>query len=82
MNKSLDVDSIIQQFTNSGGKNVKIKEKDISTLCKLAREVFMEQPVYLELEAPIKICGKSFAISANMNFRRCPRSVHGPAQTI
>jgi len=42
---------------NSQGKNVKIKEKDISTLCKLSREVFMEQPVYLELEAPIKICG-------------------------
>lgn len=24
----------------------------------MAREVFMEQPVFLELEAPIKICGK------------------------
>jgi hypothetical protein len=42
MNKQLDVDNIIQQFTNSGGKNVKLKEKDISTLCKLSREVFME----------------------------------------
>lgn len=62
MNKQLDVDNIIQQFTNSQGKNVKIKEKDISTLCKLSREVFMEQPVYLELEAPIKICGKSIFI--------------------
>lgn len=51
------MESIINQYTNSGGKNVKIKEKDISTLCKLSREVFMEQPVFLELEAPIKICG-------------------------
>ena len=53
----LDVDSIINSMIHSGGKNVKIKEKDISTLCKVAREIFMEQPVFLELEAPIKICG-------------------------
>jgi serine/threonine-protein phosphatase PP1 catalytic subunit len=36
---------------------MKLKEKDISGLLKQAREVFMEQPVFLELEAPIKICG-------------------------
>lgn len=42
---------------NSGGRNVKIREKDISLLCKITREIFMEQPVFLELEAPIKICG-------------------------
>ena len=42
---------------HSGGKNVKIKDKDIYTLCKVTREIFMEQPVFLELEAPIKICG-------------------------
>ena len=53
----LDVDAIINSMIHSGGKNVKIKEKDISTLCKVAREIFMEQPVFLELEAPIKICG-------------------------
>lgn len=38
----LDVDSIINQLINSQGKNVKIKEKDISTLCKVTREIFME----------------------------------------
>ena len=53
----LDVDAIINSMIHSGGKNVKVKEKDISTLCKVAREIFMEQPVFLELEAPIKICG-------------------------
>ena len=56
----LDVDSIINQLINSGGRTVKIKEKDISILCKVAREIFMEQPVFVELEAPIKICGKLF----------------------
>lgn len=55
----IDVDSIINQLINSQGKNVKLKEKDISQLCKVAREIFMEQPVFLELEAPIKICGKA-----------------------
>ena len=58
MQGRLDVDSIINQMINSGGRNVKIREKDISLLCKLTREIFMEQPVFLELEAPIKICGK------------------------
>ena len=58
MQGRLDVDSIINQMINSGGRNVKIREKDISLLCKITREIFMEQPVFLELEAPIKICGK------------------------
>ena len=57
MSGKIDVDNIINQCTNSNGKNVKFKEKDISQLCKVAREIFMEQPVFLELEAPIKICG-------------------------
>ena len=34
-----------------------IKEKDVSAICKQAKDIFMEQPVFLELEAPIKICG-------------------------
>ncbi len=59
----LDVDSIINQLVNSNGKPVKIKEKDISTLCKISREIFMEQPVFLELEAPIKICGKYLSLN-------------------
>lgn len=54
----LDIDGLINQLINSGGKKGNIKEKDISILCKQARDVFMEQPVFLELEAPIKICGK------------------------
>ena len=58
MTGRLDCDTLINQLINSGGRNVKIREKDISLLCKIAREIFMEQPVFLELEAPIKICGK------------------------
>jgi serine/threonine-protein phosphatase PP1 catalytic subunit len=53
----LNIDEVINVLTQSGGKNVKIKEKEVSMLCKMTREIFMEQPVFLELEAPIKICG-------------------------
>ena len=63
MQGRLDVDAIINQMINSGGRNVKIREKDISLLCKICREIFMEQPVFLELEAPIKICGKSIILT-------------------
>jgi hypothetical protein len=38
----LDLDGIINQLINSGGKKITIKEKDVSLLCKTAREVFME----------------------------------------
>jgi len=55
--QGLDGDGLINQLINSHGKRVTIKEKDVSLLCKTSREVFMEQPVFLELEAPIKICG-------------------------
>ena len=63
MQGRLDVDAIINQMINSGGRNVKIREKDISMLCKITREIFMEQPVFLELEAPIKICGKCYVMN-------------------
>ena len=42
------------------GKNVTLNEEDIMNLCRKAREVLISQPNLLELEAPIKICGKSF----------------------
>ena len=40
------------------GKNVQLSEDDIKYLCTKSRELFMNQPNLLELEAPIKICGK------------------------
>jgi serine/threonine-protein phosphatase PP1 catalytic subunit len=39
------------------GKAVNLTEPEIRWLCTTARDVFMEQPILLELEAPIKICG-------------------------
>jgi serine/threonine-protein phosphatase PP1 catalytic subunit len=40
------------------GKQVQLAEHEIRFLCQKAREIFMSQPILLELEAPIKICGK------------------------
>lgn len=39
------------------GKQVQLAEYEIKFLCTSAREVFINQPILLELEAPIKICG-------------------------
>lgn len=40
------------------GKNVNLTEDEIKHLCTKSREIFISQPNLLELEAPIKICGK------------------------
>jgi hypothetical protein len=54
----VDVDKIISRLQENGGKDVKLLESEIRGLCVRAREIFLEQPMLLELEAPIKICGK------------------------
>jgi serine/threonine-protein phosphatase PP1 catalytic subunit len=36
---------------------VNLSEYEIKFLCTKAREIFIAQPILLELEAPIKICG-------------------------
>ncbi|KAE9556190.1 hypothetical protein FO519_000529 [Halicephalobus sp. NKZ332] len=57
----LSVDSIIQRLTeirgSKPGKNVQLSENEIKGLCVKSREIFLSQPVLLELEAPLKICG-------------------------
>ncbi len=40
------------------GKNVQLAENEIRGLCLKSRELFLSQPILLELEAPLKICGK------------------------
>ena len=39
------------------GKRVNLLENEIAYLCQKSRQVFLSQPVLLELEAPIKVCG-------------------------
>lgn len=40
------------------GKRVTLLENEIAYLCQKSRQIFLSQPVLLELEAPIKVCGK------------------------
>jgi serine/threonine-protein phosphatase PP1 catalytic subunit len=57
----IDVDSIIEKLLSvrgaRPGKQVNLSETEIRGLCLHAREVFLAQPILVELEAPIKICG-------------------------
>jgi serine/threonine-protein phosphatase PP1 catalytic subunit len=62
----IDVDAIIEKLlevrTAKPGKQVNLSEQEVRGLCLKSREIFMNQPILLELEAPIKICGKQSAI--------------------
>lgn len=40
------------------GKTVHMTENEVRGLCLKSREIFLQQPILLELEAPLKICGK------------------------
>jgi len=33
-------------------------EQEVRGLCMKSREIFLSQPILLELEAPLKICGE------------------------
>jgi len=58
---SLDLDRIVAQLLEvrqcRPGKVVQLTEGEICALCMRSRDVFMEQPILLELECPLKICG-------------------------
>lgn len=59
--EKLNVDSIIQRLLevrgSRPGKNVSLSEAEIRGLCLKSREIFLEQPILLELEAPLKVVG-------------------------
>ena len=39
------------------GKQVNLSEAEIRGICLTVREIFVKQPILLELEAPLKVCG-------------------------
>ena len=51
------IDKLLEVRGNKPGKQVNLSEKDIRGLCINARDIFIDQPILLELEAPLKICG-------------------------
>ncbi|CAG7874133.1 unnamed protein product [Brassica rapa] len=59
--ESAVLDDIIRRLTEvrlaRPGKQLQLSEAEIKQLCTTARDIFLQQPNLLELEAPIKICG-------------------------
>jgi len=49
--------SLLQVRSARPGKEVTLPERQITLLCHAARDIFIQQPILLELEAPIKIVG-------------------------
>lgn len=60
----IDVDIIIEKLLSvrgsKPGKLVSLTENEIRGLCLKSREIFISQPILLEIEAPLKICGFFF----------------------
>ena len=61
----IDIDSVIERLLSvrnaKPGKTVNLNIDEIFAICYKAREIFSEQPMFLELGAPLKICGTSFS---------------------
>ena len=59
--QEIDVDGIIHKLLevrgSKPGKIVNLTENEIKGLCLKARDIFISQPMLLELEAPLKVCG-------------------------
>lgn len=59
----IDIDHVIKKLTDPEVRNAKktkmvnLPESEIKELCYAAMKIFMAQPMLLELEAPIKVCG-------------------------
>lgn len=51
------INRLLEVRTARPGKQVQLSEAEIRQLCTCSREIFLQQPNLLELEAPIKICG-------------------------
>ena len=60
-NNEVGIDDIIEKLLEvrgcKPGKQVNLSETEIRTICTKAKDIFTSQPILLELEAPIKVCG-------------------------
>jgi len=63
MNQEIEVnvDEIIKTLldvrTAKPGKLVKLQEQEILGLIRTAKNIFMQQPMLVEIAAPVKVCG-------------------------
>lgn len=52
-----DIINRLLEVRGRPGKQVQLSESEIRQLCSASKDIFLQQPNLLELEAPIKICG-------------------------
>ncbi|KAK7333010.1 hypothetical protein VNO80_29770 [Phaseolus coccineus] len=57
MDKAVLDDVIRRLLEGKGGKQVQLSESEIRQLCVNARQIFLAQPILLELRAPMRVCG-------------------------
>jgi len=61
VSKGQNVDLIIEKLLSvknkTGSKEVSLSENEIKYLIQTSKEIFMNQPTFLELESPISVCG-------------------------
>ena len=43
---------------------MQLAETEVRGLCLKSREIFLNQPILLELEAPLKFCGKVATVNS------------------
>ncbi|MCD9646659.1 hypothetical protein HAX54_036685 [Datura stramonium] len=60
-----DIINRLLEVRGRPGKQVQLSEAEIRQLCLKSKEIFLQQPNLLELDAPIKICGLSYVTSIN-----------------
>lgn len=51
------IDTLLSARSKKPGTPTDLPVNDVLTLCNMAREILLSQPMLLELGAPIKICG-------------------------
>jgi len=51
------ISRLLEVRVSKPGKQVQLAEAEVRQLCIVSKDIFMTQPILLELEAPIKICG-------------------------
>ena len=59
---TLNIDEVIQRLLDAGyrgrtSKHVCLKNNEIALICQTAREIFLAQPIVLDLSPPVKVVG-------------------------
>lgn len=63
MNQKIDLDidaaikTLLEVRNNKPGKLVKLEESVILGIIRTVKNIFMSQPMLVEVQAPVKVCG-------------------------